>query len=157
MDMEKLKGIAIVSVSEGAKLGTVSGALFDSDSMRLTALDVKGGDGRFIIPLGAIKAFGADAVTIESSSVTQMQGESGAATEVSLDALRKRKVVDEAGTLLGTLHNLDIEAMSGAVESISVHKGGIFGLGGESTTIPATAIKSIGRELITVAVAPAAE
>jgi sporulation protein YlmC with PRC-barrel domain len=150
VDVDKLRGIAIVSVSEGAKLGTVSGALFDPASLRLTALDVKGGAGRFIIPLGQIKAFGADAVTVESSSVTQVQGESGASTEVSLDTLRKRKVVDEEGTLLGTLHSLDIESVSGDVESIVVHKGGILGLGGESHTIPAAAIKSIGTDLITV-------
>lgn len=156
MDVDKLKGMAIVSVSEGSKLGTVHGALFDAASLRLTALDAKGDGGRFIVPLGQVKAFGADAVTVESSAVTQMSGESGATTEVALDTLRKRKVVDQAGTLLGTLHTLDIEPTSGDVSSIVVHKGGILGIGGESHTIPAAAIKSIGTDLITVTGVPAA-
>lgn len=151
MDVDKLKGIAIVSVSEGSKLGTVSGTLFDPTSLRLTALEAKGGNGRFIVPLGQVKAFGADAVTVESSAGTQMAGESGASAEISIDTLRKHKVVDDAGSLLGTLHNLDIDPTSGEVSSIVVHKGGLLGLGGESTTIPAAAIKSIGSELITVA------
>lgn len=158
MDAEKLKGTAIVSVSEGTKLGTISGALFDPTSLRLTALDAKGGDGRFIVPLGQVKAFGADAVTVESSAVTQMAGDSGSSAAVSLDTLRKHKVVDEAGSLLGTLHSLEIDPTSGAVQDILVHKGGLLGIGGESTTIPAAAIKSIGNELITVAgVSPVAE
>lgn len=156
MDVDKLKGMAIVSMSEGSKLGTVSGALFDSASLRLTALDAKGDGGRFIVPLGQVKAFGADAVTVESSAVTQMSTEGGTTTEVALDTLRKRKVVDEAGSLLGTLHTLDIEPTSGDVSSIVVHKGGLLGLGGSSTTIPATAIKSIGHDLITVEGVPSA-
>ena len=156
MDVDKLKGMAIVSVNEGSKLGTISGALFDSASLRLTALDAKGDGGRFIVPLGQVKAFGADAVTVESSAVTQMSTEGGTTTEVALDTLRKRKVVDEAGSLLGTLHTLDIEPTSGDVSSIVVHKGGLLGLGGSSTTIPAMAIKSIGHDLITVEGVPSA-
>ena len=156
MDVDKLKGIAIVSMSEGTKLGTVSGTLFDPASLRLTALEAKGGNGRFIVPLGQVQAFGADAITVESSAVTQMAGESGASAEISLDTLRKHKVVDDAGSLLGTLHNLDIDPTTGEVGSIVVHKGGLLGLGGESTTIPAASIKSIGSQLITVAGVPSA-
>ncbi len=155
MDVDKLKGLAIVSVNEGAKIGAVAGALFDPTTLRLTALEGKGDGGRFIIPFAQITAFGADAVTIASSAVTQMAGESGASAEVALDTLQKRKVVDVAGTLLGTLQGLDIKPTSGELGSIMVHKGGLLGLGGETTTIPAGDIATIGNDLITVRGLPA--
>ena len=42
MNTEKLKGIAVVSQDEGAKLGQVDAALFDPQNLDLRALQVKG-------------------------------------------------------------------------------------------------------------------
>lgn len=156
MDVDKLTGLASVSVSEGTKIGVVDGALFDPATLRVTALAVKGTGGRFVIPFDRVTAFGADAVTIASSAVTQIPGGDGTSAEVALDSLQKRKVVDAAGTLLGILQRVDIDPPSGALGSIAVHKGGMLGLGGETTTIPAAAIATVGHDLITITAAPAA-
>ena len=136
MDADRLKGLAIVSVDEGAKLGAVTGALFDPTTLRMTALAGRGDGGRFAIPLARITALGTDAVTVASSAVTQIPGGDGPSTEVALESLQRRKVVDADGTLLGVRSGLDIDPTSGALESIAVHKCGVFGLGGDLTTFP---------------------
>jgi sporulation protein YlmC with PRC-barrel domain len=149
MNVEKLKGMAVVSVDEGSKLGQVDGALFDPASLRLTALQLKGDNGAFIVPLDRVSAIGADAITVESSQATQTATSSPQGTLIELSDLKKRKVVTADGTLLGTVNDLDIDPISGQLNTLSAHKGGLLGLGGETTTIEAAAIKNIG-EIITV-------
>ena len=58
--------------------------------------------------------------------------------------------MDAAGTLVGTLSDIDSNPTSGQVLSLVVHKGGLLGLGGETTTIDASAILGIGAKVITV-------
>lgn len=150
VDVDKLTGMTVVSMSEGAKLGKIDGALFDPQSLRLTALKLKGDSGEFIVPLEQVRAIGTDAVTVASSQVTQVATTSGAETLVNLRDLQKRKVVNAAGTLLGALQSLDIDPITGEVSSLMVHKGGLLGLGGETTAIAAASIQTIGNDLITV-------
>ena len=51
MNTEKLKGTAVVSQDEGAKLGQVDQALFDPLNLDLRALRVKGDGQTFLVPL----------------------------------------------------------------------------------------------------------
>jgi sporulation protein YlmC with PRC-barrel domain len=149
MNVEKLKGMAVISVGEGARLGRVDGALFDASSLRLTALRLKGDSGEFIVPLANVRSIGADAVTVDGSEMTQAVTSSPQGTLVELSDLKERKVVNADGTMLGVIDDLDIDPQSGQLNSLTTHKGGILGIGGEKSTIEAAAIKNIG-EIITV-------
>jgi sporulation protein YlmC with PRC-barrel domain len=156
MDTGRLKGIAVVSLAEGTKLGQVDAPLFDSVSLQLRAFQVRGNGQTFIVPLELVRSIGTDAVTVESSQATQAPskgGEFGSLVELSI--LKQLKVVDAAGTFLGTLHDLELDPTSGRVLRIVVHKGGMLGLGGETTTIEAAGIRSVGGDLITVVEAQA--
>ncbi len=148
MHSDKLKGMAVVSVGEGARLGRVEESLFDPQDLRLAAFRIKGDGGTFIVPLEKVQTIGADAVMVESSAATQVAAADS--TLVGWDALQKRKVVDESGTLLGTVNNMDLDTTTGEVLNLTVRKGGMLGLGGATTEVEATRIKSVGPELITL-------
>ena len=88
---------------------------------------------------------------VESSQVTQAQATGGALDQlVPLDTLKKLKVVDAAGTLLGTVRDVELDDASGRAVRLIVHKGGMLGFGGETTTLDITAVRGVGAEIITV-------
>lgn len=150
MYTDKLKHTAVVSLAEGARLGRVEESLFTTQPLRLAALRVKGDQGEFVVPYDQIRSIGADAITLEDSAATQAAVGANESL-IGWDDLKKRKVVDAAGTLLGTISNLEFDATTGQIARLTVHKGGVLGIGGESSEIDASAIQSVGSELITVA------
>ncbi len=151
MNASDIKDMAIISLQEGTKLGRVEQPLFDLAARQLGALQVKGEDGTFILPFAQIQHIGTDAITVMSSQVTQTPS-SGGATDALLDlqALKRLKIVDQAGTFLGTLSDIDVDPVSGEVIKLVAHKGGLLGLGGTTTPIASTAIVMVGQELLTV-------
>jgi sporulation protein YlmC with PRC-barrel domain len=151
MDAHTLKSMAIVSLAEGTKLGYVEQPLLDMTARKVAALQVKGQSGTFIVPFDEVASVGTDAITVASSQATQTPSTGGAADGLlDLDALRKLKIVDHAGTLLGTISRVEIDPASGAITQLSAHKGGMLGMGGTITPIDAQAIVSVGPELMTV-------
>ena len=151
MNASDIKNMTIVSLQEGTKLGRVDQPLFDLAARQLGALQVKGEGGTFILPFAEIQHIGTDAITVASSQVTQTPS-SGGATDALLDlhALKRLKIVDQAGTLLGTISDVDVDPISGEVTKLIAHKGGLLGLGGTSTPIASTSIVMVGEELLTV-------
>lgn len=152
MDAHKLKGMAIVSLAEGAKLGRIDDVIFNTQPLRAAALRATGDGQGFVIPFEQLKSIGADAVTVESGRVTQADSTGGAFSGLpGLGELTKFKVVDEAGTLVGTIKGIDLDPTTGQVTGVAVHKGGVLGLGGTTTTIDPAAIRGVGNALLTVA------
>ncbi len=151
MDANTLKGMAIVSLQEGTKLGQVEQPLLDLTARRVVALRVRGESGIFIVRFDAVKSVGADAITIASSAATHTPSAGATADDLrDLDAFGKLKVVDHAGTFLGTVSHVEIEPVSGEITRLDAHKGGMLGMGGTTTPIDARAIVSVGPELLTV-------
>ena len=152
MDAQRLKGMAVVALDDSTRLGRIEDLLFDPKTLQAVALRVRGEGQAFVIPFEEIKAIGADAVTVESTRVTQVASQGGPFSALpGLDAIKKLKVIDENGTLLGLVSNVEIDETAGRARTLSVHKGGLLGLGGQTTTLSAEAVRSIGPELITVA------
>lgn len=148
MDIEKLKGMAIVSVSEGSRLGRVEEILIDTSGLQIGALKIAHDGQQFMIPFPLIKSVGSDAITVESSQVTQAGNAAGGL--VSLREFKKLKMVDETGTLLGVVSSVDFDQLTGKLVQLSVRKGGMLGLGGTTTTVDTGQVRGIGREVITV-------
>jgi sporulation protein YlmC with PRC-barrel domain len=152
MDADTIKGLAVVSIAEGTKLGRVEDVLVDPRAWRVAAL-LAGGDGQaFVIPFEEVAHIGPDAVTVGSSRVTQIESAGDAFSGLpGLGRLTRLKVVDEAGTLVGTVAGVDVDGASGRVLSLLVHKGGVLGIGRTVTTIGVEAVRGVGADLITVA------
>lgn len=147
MDLEKIKGIAIVARDEGTMLGRVEAALFDTQTLDLRAFLAQGDDHAFIVTLDRVIAIGADALMIPDSRAMENATQHNL---VDLGAIRKLKVVDEVGTYLGTVRDVEIDPDSGKALSLTTQKGGLLGIGGETTTIPMNAVRALGSALVTV-------
>jgi sporulation protein YlmC with PRC-barrel domain len=150
MDAEKLKGMAIVSVAEGSRLGRVADLLIDPAGLQVAALRIEHDGQNFVIPFNLLKNIGTDAITVESSHVTQQAGGSFG-TMVGVGDFKKLKVVDEAGTLFGTLSGLELDPTTGRLVGLTAHKGGLLGLGGTTTPIDTAQVRGIGPEVLTIA------
>jgi sporulation protein YlmC with PRC-barrel domain len=150
MDAEKIKGMAIVSVAEGARLGRVADLLIDPAGLQVAALRIENDGQGFVLPFDLLKSIGTDAITVESSHVTRATGGTFG-TLVGLGDFKKLKVVDEAGTLLGTLSGIELDPATGRLVGLTAHKGGLLGLGGTTTPIDTALVRGIGPEVLTVA------
>jgi sporulation protein YlmC with PRC-barrel domain len=151
MDAQALKGIAVVSLQEGTTLGRVEQALFDLVGRALRGVEVRGDAGTFVVPFTQIERIGSDAITVASSQVTQTPSAgSPSGTLLGLHELGKLKVVDDAGTFLGTISTIEFDPTNGEVSQVSAHKGGLLGIGGTTTTVDVATILMVGEELITV-------
>jgi sporulation protein YlmC with PRC-barrel domain len=154
MDASALKGMAVVSMQEGTKLGRVEQALFDLVGRQLRAVEVRGDVGTFVVPFEQIERIGSDAITVASSQATQTPtAGSPTGTLLGLHELGKLKVVDDAGTFLGTIDTIEFDPTDGRVSQLSAHKGGVLGIGGATTSVDAAAILMVGAELVTVSTA----
>ncbi len=157
MDANRLKGMAVVSVAEAARLGAITDVAFNADPLRVAALQLRSEGTDFVIPFDQVRNLGADAVTVDSSQVTQMSSSGGTFDGLPrLSQLLKLKVVDDAGTFIGTIQSIEFDSASGLVQGIVAHRGGVMGVGGANTTIVADAIRSVGTEVLTVAAEPPA-
>lgn len=156
MNIDKLKNMAIVSVAEGSRLGRVADVLIDPSALQIGAIKVEHEGQSFVIPFNLIKNIGSDAITVASSQVTQADGGSFG-TLVGLSDFKKLKVVDENGTLYGTVSNVDVEMTTGKIASFAAHKGGVLGLGGTTTSVTTDQVRGIGPEVVTISAAEMAE
>src|SRR3954453_2869459 len=151
MEADQLKGMAIISVSEGSRLGRVAEGLIDTAALRVGAIRVEESGKSFVIPFELLKSIGSDAITVESSQVTQTDG--GAfGNLVGVSTFKKLKVVDEGGNFVGTVSGVDLDTTTGQLVGLTAHRGGVLGLGGTSTTLGVAQVRGVGPDVLTVAV-----
>jgi sporulation protein YlmC with PRC-barrel domain len=140
--------MAVVSMADGRKLGTIEDVLVDTGAWRVAAFVLEGPHGKAFLPFKGVRTFGRDAVTVEDAAATQgLPGQPEGL--LGLRDLRKLKVVNGEGTYLGDVQDLRFGERDGSLEELVAHKGGILGLGGASTPIPVTAIRGTGPEVLT--------
>jgi sporulation protein YlmC with PRC-barrel domain len=112
---------------------------------------VRGEGQTFLVHFDEVVTIGADALMVRSSQVTQAAASGGEFGQlVDLGALKQLQVVDTAGTLLGTVRDVELDDTSGHARRLVVHKGGLLGFGGETMTVEATAIRGVSAQMITV-------
>ena len=158
MRTKELKGKAVVSLADAGKLGYVDDLLFNTSELRVMAFDMSMSGQRALLPFSEVRSFGKDAITVPSSQSTQ--GASSASPLLSLPRLAdltKLKVVDESGTFVGNVTDLEIDPHDGKITEVEAHRGGVLGIGGTSVTTPSSAIRSVGSEVIIISGAGAVD
>jgi len=151
MKATALKGMTVVSMSDGVRVGRVEDVLFDTAALRVSALALTTTGGRSILPFSAVRSIGVDAVTVESETAAQAAAAPGSAGNVlrGLGDLVGLKVVTGEGTHVGDVQEALIDQASGALTELEAHRGGILSVGGTTVMIPAPAIRGIGPDLVT--------
>lgn len=148
MNEKDFIGKIVVSMSDGAKVGTVKDLVFHG--LGLSDLLVAGERGEGLLPFDQIGTNGPDAVTVPSYSVIDWNaGRLMEPDRRNTHDLRKLSVVDSDGTMLGTVHDLTM-TKAGKIQEIDVRTEGVFGLGAVHTMVAGGHIRAIGAQMITV-------
>ena len=153
MNIDAFKNLPVLSIETGARLGFVDDLLFDANPLRVAALRVKQAGQQIVVPWSVVKTVGADAIMVpDDAAAHTTSSESGLSALRDSAAMRALNVVDEGGTLIGTVKAIEVDPASGAVTQVEAHTGGMLGMGGKTTTIAADEIRSIGDEVLLTAV-----
>ncbi len=107
----ELQGIAIVSLADGKKVGTLDDFYFNLANSNIYALRIKTGlFGRKLLPVAQINSIGLDAITIQSDDTLSDEKADEQLSTYGLGSnLLTYKIMSEAGSVVGTVGNLLIE------------------------------------------------
>jgi uncharacterized protein YrrD len=151
MQSAEIMGKTVLSTTSGARVGQLAEVLFDPASLVLAALRISAHGQRAIVSFDQVHSIGRDAVMVASDDVAQWITTSTVAEGlVTVDDLKHHKVVDDAGTLLGTPRVIAVEPQTGRLHHLEVHRGGMLGMGGQTTTVPGSDVTGVGTDVIVV-------
>jgi uncharacterized protein YrrD len=148
-----LKGIGVISIAEGRKLGTIARSYFDPESRRLVGFVIHQGGGLLspepdrhgIVDVSEVHSLGPDALMVTDESAFHGEETSERYAElVDLDELVTRKAVTEGGTRVGDIAALDFDERTFALRAVEVSPG-LFQTNRE---IPASQVVSIGVDVL---------
>jgi uncharacterized protein YrrD len=150
--VSELRGKTILSVNDGAKIGSVDDVLIDPNSLRVAALTVTSG-GVFdretnYVPASDVNKWGKDAVLVEGREVFRAEAditdrESWISAANKLNGLT---MVDSHGTRLGRIEDVLIDD-SGKIVSYRISDSM---MGGSARDIPAETTKAMGEDVVIV-------
>ena len=162
MKFSELKGRAVVNLQNAEKIGELADLLFEPGSQRILSLKVRTGlfHSAKIVPVADVKNVGADAITIEvgaspSDSLSAISDEEAADNAqmpeaeqpgiaplgsaqppLEVTSILSNKVVTDAGTLVGELHDVMIDWANLCITGYEVHQGGLFSKAQEFAATP---------------------
>lgn len=150
MKASALKNRPVVSLNDGVKIGEVSDLTLDAAHVRVSTLVLVGHDGNSVVPFAAVRHIGMDAVTIDDSRIVQAPADNSDITEHKASTLTGLPVMNQDGAIIGSVDDLEIDEENGQITTLLIHRGGLIGIGGSREKIPATAIRGVGPQMITI-------
>jgi uncharacterized protein YrrD len=122
----EVKGLSVVTMGEGKKVGIVDDVLTGREGQRVRWLRLH--DGKLIggqtswIPVEAVHGIGEHAVTVDAEADVRSNDEADQAVELagSGHGLLGKKVITETGTFLGEVRDFAFSADDFALTSVSI-------------------------------------
>ena len=140
----------VVGLKEGERIATIHDVLIDTGKLEATALLLGRHSGLGVLLLSSIKSIGPEEITIENDDEIQWAiSRNHQRSESELGDLTKFIVLDSNGTFTGILQDINIELPSGAITSLAVRRGSLFG-DPQSDEILSSEIVSVGPGHVTV-------
>lgn len=154
MNSKHVKGLPVVSIADGTKVGTIDRGFVDPATRRVVGFSLGsgggllgGGEPAMTIDVDEIHSLGPDAMTVDSAAAARgAQTSAAAGSLVDLEDLAKRKVLTEGGTLVGELVSVDFDDKSFALTQIEASPGFFK----SNKHIPIDQVTSIGSDVIVV-------
>lgn len=152
-----VKGLPVVTMAEGKRVGKVDDLVVDPERMKVTWLRLhSGGMGmlggeRLWVSAEAVHGIGEDAVTINAAADTRTPADAPEALALvkAQRGLVGSKVITENGERLGEVRDYEFKPDTFALTSLSV--GPAMNLVGEVLTIEGDKVLTIGVDMIVVA------
>jgi uncharacterized protein YrrD len=152
MQGESLRGLAVVSVQQAERIGTVDDILVDLSKHQVAALLLQGGlfRGGPMVLWSDIRSIGRDAVMVDDSSAAVPTADQDQV--MRLANLRDTPVVGDNGELAGTVAGVDFDEGTGKVTAyiVSAPEGGGLFHSAPRFRVQPEAIAGIGPKLITI-------
>ena len=130
MNHKQIAGLAVISIADGTKVGTIDQVYVDPIAKRIVGFAIKpegarlGADAPNLIDVDDVHALGHDALTLnDTNAVRGDRTRSAMAALVEVDELTKRKVVTEGGTLVGQVAGVEFDERSFGMTQIEVSPG----------------------------------
>ena len=155
MDIKSLKGIAVVSIEQGEKVGVVDNALFDLEKRNVIAFKlIKPGfrrAGGIVITMDDVESIGKDAVMIrDKEMIRELKHERELQDRPDIGAFTALRVVSQDGTYVGNVATVQIDTKSGHITELEITGGSIIDRIRRNKVIPAQDIISIGSDVVIV-------
>lgn len=155
MTTKLVKGTPVVSLADGATLGTIDRVYFDPQRLAVVGFTFHhrgglfGGGSSGLVDISDVHSFGPDAVTVGDVSVVRSELAVAAidCNLLDLESLLNRTVMTVNGTLVGRVAAIQFGDSSHALTALDVVGEG----SDEHGSIAASEIQTIGPELIIVA------
>ncbi|MGH2560875.1 MAG: PRC-barrel domain-containing protein [Thermomicrobiales bacterium] len=130
MYIKDLKGLTVVSIAEGDKVGLINRIYLDPQSRKIGGLSVEPGgsllepDSRKLIDIDDIHSLGPDALTLaDKDAVCGDQTNERWMELVDLDDVVKEKVVTEGGEYVGQVTTIQFESSTWSLTGVEVSPG----------------------------------
>lgn len=155
MNNKDVKGIAVISIADGEKLGTVDQAYVDQASKRIVGFAVGSGGGllaadsapAFKIDADEVQSLGPDALTLDRKlEVSGEQTNARYGELAELDELTQRKVVTEGGTFVGQVASVDFDERTFRLTEFEASPGFFK----SNRRVPVDQVISVGADLVVV-------
>ncbi len=155
MDIKQLKGIAVIAIDDGARLGSVNDVLVDLDHRCVRAFVINEGGllrgNNRILDIGDVRSVGADAVMIQSRDLLKADREDTRYQSFpNLHTITSLRVVSQNGDLVGNMSTIHFETNDGTFTDLEISKHGLLGSFQSKIVVPAAAAVSMGRDVVVI-------
>ena len=154
MNSKQIKGIPVISIADGERLGAVDNVYFDPVAKRVVGFAVRAHGGLLgagagtVVDAASLRSLGPDALTIPDKAAA---GGSTTNAEyghlVMLDSLVRRRVVTEGGTYVGQVASVDFDEKTFGLSQVEVSPGFFK----THRMVPVNQVVSIGHDVVVVA------
>lgn len=155
MDVKSLKGIAVVSIEHGEKVGTVDNMVFDLEARKVLAFKIRKSSmprsGKMLLSFNDIRSIGPDAVMIENKDCLRNEKKDrDFHNRPDLSALSGLRVVTRDGTFVGNLATVQFDTKTGHLNAIETTGGGFIDILRRNQVIEISEVVSIGTDVVVV-------
>jgi uncharacterized protein YrrD len=155
MDVKSLKGIAVVSIEEGEKVGTVDDVLFDMEQRRIIGFKLnKPGflrSGGIAVMMGDVRSIGKDAVMIpDRERIRELKQERDLQSRPGYSAMSTLRVVTQDGTYVGNLSTLQVEPATGKLTQIEITGGSLMDRLRRNQVVDIDEVVSLGTDVVVI-------
>ena len=161
MNSKDVRGLAVLAIGDGTKVGTIDHAYLDLAAKRVVGFSISGGVGPFggaregapTVAASGVRSMGPDALTLDDVAAAHAAWTGASYGPLApLDELAGRKVVTEGGTNVGEVASIAFDDRTFDLTEIEVSPGFFK----TNKHIPIEHLVRIGQDVLVVADAVAA-